>query len=190
MVFIYLNMTKLLLNGSPSVNYFIHGQELTLEFDFPKAWLVVVSYNQIPVSDKFKTGSFWFWQRSTFFFSKKNIFKSYINHFSPKLEIRLFESWSIVPKKIVLPLKNNRVFLTNPIPRIKHIPYPSIQAPIGNFKHQVKSIEPLAIKNVNLYPEFKSIPYKRFFFEAAYHNYKLVHPLYLQNTTTWNNQSI
>ncbi|MFN5374444.1 MAG: hypothetical protein ACK5A8_08900, partial [Flavobacteriia bacterium] len=66
----------------------------------------------------------------------------------------------------------------------------SIQAPIGNFKHQVKSIEPLAIKNVNLYPEFKSIPYKRFFFEAAYHNYKLVHPLYLQNTTSSNNQSI
>ncbi|MEY4486293.1 MAG: hypothetical protein RL440_824 [Bacteroidota bacterium] len=174
-------MTKLLLNGSPSVNYFIHGQELTLEFDFPKAWLVVVSYNQIPVSDKFKTGSFWFWQRNTFFFSKKNIFKSYINHFSPKLEIRLFESWSIIPKKIVLPLKNNRVLLTNPIPRIKQIPYPSIQAPIGNFKHQVKSIGPLAIKNVNLSLELKSTAYKRFFFEAAYHNYKLAHPLFLQN---------
>jgi hypothetical protein len=36
------------------VNYFIHGKELTLEFDFPKAWLVVLSYNQIPVSDKIK----------------------------------------------------------------------------------------------------------------------------------------
>jgi hypothetical protein len=47
-------MTKLLLIGSPSVNYFIHGKELTLEFDFPKAWLVVLSYNQIPVSDKIK----------------------------------------------------------------------------------------------------------------------------------------
>ena len=96
-VFIYLDMTKLLLNGSPSVNYFIHGQELTLEFDFPKAWFVVVSYNQIPVADKFKTKSFWFWKRNTFFFRKKGIFKSYINHFSPKLEIRSFESWSIIP---------------------------------------------------------------------------------------------
>ena len=174
-------MTKLLLNRSPSVNYFIHGQELTLEFDFPKAWLVVVSYNQIPVSDKFKTGSFWFWQRNTFFFRKIGTFKSYINHFSPKLEIRSFESWSIIPKKIVLLLKNNRVLLTNPIPQIKHFPYRSIQAPIGNFKHQVKSIDSLAIKNVNLSLEYKSIPYKRFLFEAAYTNFKISHPLFLQN---------
>lgn len=183
-------MPKLLLNGSPSVNYFIHGQELTLEFDFPKALFVVVSYNQIPVADKFKTKPLWFWKRNTFFFRKKGTFKSYINHFSPKLEIRSFESWSIIPKKIVLPLKNNRVLLTNPIPRIKHFSYRSIQAPNGYFKHQVKSVEPLAIKNVYLSPEFKSITYNRYFFEAPYYNYKLAHPLFLQNITTWNNQSI
>jgi hypothetical protein len=174
-------MTKLLLNESSSVNYLIHGQELTLEFDFPKSWLVVVSYNQIPVADKFKTKPFWFWKRNTFFFRKKGTFKSYINHFSPKLEIRSFKSWSISPKKIVLPLKNNRVLLTNPIPRIKHIPYRGIQAPIGNFKHQVKRIEPLAIKNVNLSFELKSMRYKRFLFEAAYTNFKNSHPLFLQN---------
>ena len=174
-------MTKLLLNGSPSVNYFIHGQELTLEFDFPKAWLVVVIYNQIPVSDKFRTKAIGFWKRYHLLKGNKGIYKTYVNHFCPTLSIHIYESWSLLPKRYVLPLKNNRVLLQNPLPTIKEISLRGIQNVPQGFKHQVSRIQLPTIKSINQSFDSKCTALHRFSFESSYNKFKISHPFFLQN---------
>ena len=174
-------MTKLLLNGSPSVNYFIHGQELTLEFDFPKAWLVVVRYNQIPVSDKFRTKAFWFWKRYHLLKGNKGTYKSYVNHFFPTLSIHIYESWSLLPKRYVLPLKNNRVLLQNPLPTIKEMSLRGLQNVPQGFKHQVSRIQLPTIKSLHQTYDSKCTVLNRFSFESANTKFKISHPLFLQN---------
>ena len=183
-------MTKLLLNGSSSVNYFIHGQELTLEYEFPNARFVVIKHNQIPVSDKFRTKAFWFWKRYHLLKGNKGIYKTYVNHFCPTLSIHIYESWSLLPKRYVLPLKNNRVLLQNPLPTIKEMSLRGLQNVPQGLKHQVSRIQLPTIKSLHQTYDSKCTALHRFSFESSYSKFKISHPLFLQNQELWNSQFI
>jgi len=104
--------SKIKLNGSDSVNYLIHGQELYLEFHFPSAWFVSLYYNHVPNGQVFRKRPTLFWQRYRWF-SKKGAFKSTINGFYPVLRIT---HWSPFPKRMEIPLTVNHVYLSNPLP--------------------------------------------------------------------------
>ena len=103
------------LNGSDSVNYLIHGQDLTLEFDFPEAFFVLIKYNPVPATEKFRKGSFWWFQRMHWF-KQKGLFQSKVNVFHPQLTLFIF-SWGI--KKISVPLKVEHIHLKNKLPAIQ-----------------------------------------------------------------------
>ena len=107
--------SMLKLNGSDSVNYLIHGQDLTLEFDFPEAFFVLIKYNPVPDSTKFRKGSFWWFQR-LHWFKRKGLFQSKVNVFHPQLTLFIF-GWGI--KKISVPLKVEHVHLKNKLPAIQ-----------------------------------------------------------------------
>lgn len=114
-------MNKVLLNGSQSVNYLIHGQELLLEFNFPRAWFVTIYYNQVPNGPLFKKRPPLFWQRFHWF-GKQGMFKSQINGFYPVLRIT---RWSPFPKRVEIPLKVNHVNLSNVLPKVNLNSYTS-----------------------------------------------------------------
>lgn len=103
------------LNGSDSVNYLIHGQDLTLEFDFPEAFFVLIKYNPVPATEKFRKGSFWWFQR-LHWFKRKGLFQSKVNVYYSQLTLFIF-GWGI--KKISVPLKVEHVHLKNKLPSIQ-----------------------------------------------------------------------
>lgn len=107
-------MTKLLLNGSNSVNYIVHGQELSLSFSFPEAKFVSIYYNQIPVSDKFKARPFWYWQRRKWF-GNTGEFKAHYNVYHPFVRITIWSKW-MLPKRIMIPLRVNHVKVNSILP--------------------------------------------------------------------------
>jgi hypothetical protein len=113
-VFIYLRMPKLLLNGSNSVNYNLHGQELVLNFEFSEALFVSIYYNEIPVRDKFKSSPFWFWKRRSWH-RNTGEFKAHVNVYHPFVRITLWSKW-FWPKRIMIPLKVNRLRLQVTLP--------------------------------------------------------------------------
>ena len=107
--------SMLKVNGSDSVNYLIHGQDLTLEFEFPEAFFVLIKYNPVPATEKFRKGSFWWFQR-LHWFKRKGLFQSKVNVFHPQLTLFIF-GWGI--KKISVPLKVEHVHLKNKLPAIQ-----------------------------------------------------------------------
>jgi len=113
-VFIYLRMPKLLLNGSNSVNYNLHGQDLVLNFEFPQARFVSIYYNEIPVTDKFKTRPFWFSKRRSWH-GNTGEFKAHVNVYHPFVRITIWSKW-MIPKRIMIPLKVNHVILQATLP--------------------------------------------------------------------------
>ena len=113
-VFIYLRMPKLLLNGSNSVNYNLHGQDLVLNFEFPEALFVSIYYNEIPVTDKFKSSPYWFWKRRSWH-RNTGEFKAHVNVYHPFVRITLWSKW-FIPKRIMIPLKVNHVQIQATLP--------------------------------------------------------------------------
>ena len=107
-------MTKLLLNGSNSVNYTIHGQDLVLRFEFPEARFISIYYNEIPVTDKFKSRPFWFWKRRSWY-RNTGEFKAHVNVYHPIIRITLWSKW-LLPKRIMIPLKVNHVKVQASLP--------------------------------------------------------------------------
>jgi hypothetical protein len=105
---------KILLNDSESVNYLIHGQDLCLNFSFPKSFFVIVTYNCVPKTTKFKKGSFWWFQRINLF-KKTGQFNSKINVFNPILAIYTI-GWGI--RKIRIPLKIDKVNIQVSLPNV------------------------------------------------------------------------
>jgi hypothetical protein len=106
---------KIILNGSDSVNYLIHGQDLNLSFSFSRTWFVLIKYNAVPNTSKFRKKSFWFWQ-SLFFFKKEGVFNSKVSVFYPSLKIIVF---GLKPQIINLPLKVQQVKLRKQLPIVK-----------------------------------------------------------------------
>lgn len=119
---------SILLNDSDSVNYLIHGQDLSLKFYFEKAFLVLIRYNPVPKTDKFRVGSFWWFQRLHWFKSKGE-FYSKVNFYQPFLSIYIF-GWGI--RKIIIPLKIDKVVLKNYRPILKTPNY-SLKLPKAGF---------------------------------------------------------
>lgn len=107
-------MTKLLLNGSNSVNHTIHGQDLVLRFEFPEARFISIYYNEIPVTDKFKSRPFWFWKRRSWH-RNTGEFKAHVNVYHPIIRITLWSKW-LLPKRIMIPLKVNHVKVQASLP--------------------------------------------------------------------------
>jgi hypothetical protein len=98
-------MSQIRLNESNSLNYFIHGQELTVDFSFDQAWFVMIKYNEVPNELKFKSKPFWFWKK-WFWFKKNGIFKSRINYFHPWIKIIV---WQPFPRWINISLEVNKI---------------------------------------------------------------------------------
>lgn len=120
-----MRVNRLLFNGSQSLNYLIHGQELHLTFHFPGAWFVTIYYNHVPNGPIFKKRPGLFWQRYHWF-RKQGLFKSQINGFYPVLRIT---SWSPFPKRIEIPLTVNYVNVSNALPRVilnSYTPIPKV----------------------------------------------------------------
>ena len=115
----------MLLNGSQSVNYLIHGQELLLEFDFPTAWFVSIHYNHVPNGSLFKKRPALFWKRYHWF-RNQGVFKSQINGFYPVLRIT---RWSPFPKRLEIPLMVNQVNVSTVLPTVilnSYTPIPKV----------------------------------------------------------------
>ena len=129
---------KILLNDSDSVNYLIHGQDLCLNFSFPKSFFVVVKYNSVPNTPKFRKGSFWWFQRINLF-KKTGQFNSKINVFNPILSIYTI-GWGI--RKIRIPLKIDKVNIQVSLPKV-------IDFKNTNQLGKVK-LKSIGIKNVNI----------------------------------------
>ena len=150
--------SMLKLNGSDSVNYLIHGQDLTLEFDFPEAFFVLIKYNPVPATEKFLKGSFWWFQR-LHLFKRKGLFQSKVNVFHPQLTLFIF-SWGI--KKISVPLKVEHVHLKNKLPAIqlpmlkKELPrIPRVQM-AGYHKVEYPRFKELTqLKNIQVIPSIQ-----------------------------------
>ena len=102
---------KILLNDSDSVNYLIHGQDLCLNFSFPKSFFVVVKYNSVPNTPKFRKGSFWWFQRINLF-KKTGQFNSKINVFNPILSIYTI-GWGIRNVNIPIIINQKEIILAN-----------------------------------------------------------------------------
>jgi hypothetical protein len=105
---------KILLNNIESVNYLIHGQDLCLNFSFPKSFFVVIKYNSVPNTPKFRKGSFWWFQRINLF-KNTGQFNSNINVFNPILTIYTI-GWRI--RKVRIPLKIDKVNVYKNIPKV------------------------------------------------------------------------
>lgn len=148
--FIYLEMTKLLLNGSNSVNYTVHGQDLVLNFEFPEARFVSIYYNEIPVTDKFKNRPFWIWNRRSWY-KNSGEFKAHVNVYHPFVRITLWSKW-FMPKRVMIPLKVNHVKLQASLPRWQlTLPKQVLTATqrVNNF-HATLSIPKFKILNTKL----------------------------------------
>lgn len=96
------------------MNYTIHGQDLVLNFEFPQARFISIYYNEIPVTDKFKTRSFWFWQRRRWF-GNSGEFKAHINVYHPYIRLTIWSKW-MIPERIMIPLKVNHVKVQASLP--------------------------------------------------------------------------
>jgi hypothetical protein len=116
---------KILLNGSDSVNYLIHGQDLNLNFSFPKAWFVLIRFNSVPKTAKYRQGSFWWFQR-WHYFRRNGEFQSKVNIFHPRLTLFVF-GWGI--KKIKIQLNVEKINLKQRIPYI-NLPSLSNEMPL------------------------------------------------------------
>ena len=119
---------RILLNDSDSVNYLIHGQDLSLKFCFEKAFFILIRYNPVPKTDKFRVGSIWWFQRLHWFKSKGE-FQSKVNVYQPFLSIYIF-AWGI--RKINIPLKIEKVVLKHDHPILK-TPNDSLKLPKAIF---------------------------------------------------------
>jgi len=96
------------------VNYTIHGQDLVLNFEFPQARFVSIYYNEIPVTDKFKTRPYWFWKRRSWF-GNSGEFNAHINVYHPYIRLTIWSKW-MMPKRIMIPLKVNHVKVQSSLP--------------------------------------------------------------------------
>jgi hypothetical protein len=129
---------KIRLNGSESVNYLIHGQDLSLKFSFDRTFFVVINYNPIPKDDKFRVGSFWWFQRLHWFKSNGE-FQSKVNFYKPQLTIYLI-GWRI--RKFKIPLKIERVLLKKDLPILKTPNYSSKFPKAGfSFSNRLKRFQ-------------------------------------------------
>lgn len=134
-------MNKVLLNGSSTVNYTIHGQDLHLEFHFPSAWFVTVYYNEVPSGDTFRKRPLFFAHRYHWF-KRHGIFTSRMNGFYPALRITVWSPW---PKRINVPLSIHHVELSNALPNWVLKPYRRM----GEV-HFSKVVAPLPIPDISL----------------------------------------
>ena len=138
---LFLRMSQVLLNGSSTVNYTIHGQDLHLEFHFPNAWFVTVYYNEVPAGDTFRKRPLFFAQRYHWF-RRHGIFTSRMNGFYPTLRITVWSPW---PKRIKVPLSIHHVELSNALPNWVLKPYRRM----GEVRFS-KVVAPLSIPDVSL----------------------------------------
>ncbi len=131
------------LNESDSVNYLIHGQDLTLDFQFSSAFFVCIHYNPVPHTSKFRKGSFWWFQR-LHWFRRNGVFQSKVNVYYPQLTMYVIK-WGV--KKISIPLMVDRVHIKKNLPTV-HLPALNKKLPsmptlrVAGFK----SINRLSIK--------------------------------------------
>ena len=171
------------------MNYTIHGQDLVLNFEFPRARYVSIYYNEIPVTDKFKTRSFWFWQRRRWF-GNSGVFNAHINVYYPYIRLTLWSKW-MIPKRIMIPLNVNHVQIQATLPSWqlklpKKLKNPRLFLGTGIQKLQI----PRLIENKN---HFKSIEFElnsEFANPDEYLKYKTNHSIYIKNKEVWKTQLI
>lgn len=143
------------LNESDSVNYLIHGQDLTLDFNFATAFFVCIHYNPVPATSKFRKGSFWWFQR-LHWFSRKGVFQSKVNVFYPQLTLYVI-GWGI--KKISIPLQVDRVHVVKNVPTV-HLPdftYRLPSMPVLRMA-EFNSIHPLFLTKFSQSKTIKPMP--------------------------------
>lgn len=156
------------INGSDSLNYLLHGQDLLLEFHFPRAWFVSVYYNQVPNGQLFRKSPAFFWQRY-FLFRNKGAFSSKINGFYPTLRITC---WSPFPRRIVIPLKINKLKLSNPLPKsnlkLSYIRPKFILHPV----REPKQMTGLSINIPSFVVDLSLLPSSQCVFETSFQTFK------------------
>lgn len=166
------------------MNYTIHGQDLVLNFEFPQARFISIYYNEIPVTDKFKTRSFWFWQRRRWF-GNSGEFKAHINVYHPYIRLTIWSKW-MIPERIMIPLKVNHVKVQASLPSWqfnlpKQLKNPRLFLGTGIQKLKI----PRLIENKN---QFKSIELElnsEFANPDEYLKYKINHSIYIKNENVW-----
>ena len=110
-----MSQEKFIMNDK-KVNYLIHGQPLSYKYEIPKAWFVVIRYENELVHN---------WERLKWFKKKyylkknKGVFENFTNSNSPKIEFYCFGFgiW-----KIVKDFKVNFVNVKLPDIEIKEVP--------------------------------------------------------------------
>ena len=89
-----MSQNKFLLNNNLE-NYLIHGQPLSYRYEIPKAWFVVIRYEN-ELAHNFERLK---WFKKKYYFKKnKGVFENYTNSYSPKIEFYCFGFgiWKIV----------------------------------------------------------------------------------------------
>ncbi len=171
------------------MNYNLHGQDLVLNFEFPEALFVSIYYNEIPVTDKFKSSPFWFWKRRSWH-RNTGEFKAHVNVYHPFVRITLWSKW-FIPKRIMIPLKVNHIKVQSSLPSWqlnmpKKLKNPRLFLGTGIQKLQI----PRLIENKN---HFKSIEFElnsEYSDPDEYLKYKTNHSIYIKNKEVWKTQLI
>ena len=181
---------KITINGSDSVNYYIHGQDLNLKFSFPNALFVSIYYNEIPVSYKFKTRPFWFWQRIRFF-KNTGEYNVHFNVHHPYIRITKWFLWSL-PERINIPIKVNQVKVKCSPPSWKLRQIDGIKNHTLVLPTKLTMVSKPKFKKLKCkFIDEKTLKYKSDTLAVNYSdNFKINHPLYIKNKKLWNNQPI
>jgi hypothetical protein len=117
-------MKRLELNGSTSVMFFLHGQELRLDWEIPGAWAVSIHHNEVPVGDKFRFRSVWPWKRISHFRGGTGSYRGHANWKYPYLRLCIWSPW---PKVHTLKFYINRVRVRHTLPEWEWEDIPLVQ---------------------------------------------------------------
>jgi len=110
-----MSQNKFLLNNNLE-NYLIHGQLLSYRYEIPKAWFVIIRYEN-ELAHNFERLK---WFKKKYYFKKnKGVFENYTNSYSSKITFYCF-GFSIW--KIVKNFKVNFVNVKLPDLEIKEVP--------------------------------------------------------------------
>lgn len=133
--------TEKFLINTKIVNYFIHGQPLSIKYEIPKAWIVVIKYENelLHNFERIK----WFKKR---YYLKRNkgVFENYTNAYYPKITFYCFGFgiWKIV--------KNFKVNFVN-------VKLPDLEIKL----EPVKPFAKLKIKKASLFFEINKIAFSK-----------------------------
>ena len=117
-------MKCLELNGSTSVMFFLHGQELCLDWEIPGAWAVSIEHNGVPVGDTFRFRSVWPWKRFAHFRGETGRFRGHANWKYPYLRLCIWNPW---PQVYTLKFHINRVRVRHTLPEWEWDNIPLVQ---------------------------------------------------------------